>query len=339
MGGHHAKAITDAKGAHLAAVCDIDEARLHPIAQKYGCKAYTKYAELLKDPGVDVVNIVTESGYHAQMAVQAARAGKHLIVEKPIDVTPAKVRKLEDAVKAAGVKCGCIFQSRMDNCNILLKKAIEQGKLGTLIGVHGNLPWFRGPGYFSGPHGPWRGTWKLDGGGSMMNQGIHTIDLLVFLGGAVKRVCGFLGLHNHDIESEDQTVACLEFENGALGTIYTTTCSVPEDAQRVYCFGTKGSFRKVGDKLETYEAGSKKERERMMRLFGGKAKASAIAKDPMAVSADGHMLIIEDLVKAIRYDRDPVIPLSAAKHAVEIVYAAYQSSRTGRTIDIASIRK
>jgi predicted dehydrogenase len=334
MGVHHALAISNAKGANLAAVCDLDEARVKPLVEKYGCKGYTSYRELLRNPDIQVISIVTESAYHADMGIEAARAGKHLIMEKPIDITPGRVRKLENAARAAKVKCGCIFQSRMSKCNVLLKTALDKGKAGPLIGVHAGLPWFRGPAYFAGPHGTWHGTWSLDGGGSMMNQGIHTVDLMTFFGGPVERVCGFFGKHNHDIESEDQTVACLQFANGALGTVYTTTCAVPEGAQHFYCFGTKGSFRKTGERLEMYEMGPKKERDRMIALFGTQRDESAIGRDPMAVSADGHQLIMEDMVKAIRDDREPVIPLATARHAVEIVYAIYHSHRTGRAVNI-----
>ena len=337
MGGHHCRAIRDAKGAHLAAVCDIDKTRLRKTVREYGCEGFESYTDLLKDPDIDVVNIVTESGYHAQMGIKAAKAGKHLIVEKPVDVTPAKIKKLDDAVKATGVKCGCIFQSRMENCNIMLHKAIKKGNMGRIIGAHAHLPWFRAESYFEGPHGPWRGTWKMDGGGALMNQGVHTIDLIQWLAGPVESVCGFYDVHNHDIEAEDQTVAILKFENGALGTLYATTCCIPEGAQRVYMYGTKGSFSKHGSSLELYEMGTPAQRKRMMALFGGEKKVDAIGKDPMAVSADGHMLIVEDLVKAIRYDREPAIPISSAKHAVEIACAIYKSARTGKEVKISNI--
>ena len=179
----------------------------------------------------------------------------------------------------------------------------------------------------------------MDGGGSMMNQGVHTVDLLIFFGGRVASVCGFYGLHNHDIESEDHVAGCLKFESGALGSVYTTTCAAPEGDQRIYGFGTKGSFRKTGERLAAFDMGGKKERERMLRAFGRQSGTSAIAKDPMAVSADGHALIVEDLVKAVRDDREPVIPLSAAKHAVEVVCAIYKSSRNGREVKIERGRK
>lgn len=336
MGGHHCKAIRDAKGAHLAGVCDIDPKRLKQRMKEFDCRDYATFDEVLKDPAVDVVSIVTESGYHTAMGAKAARAGKHIIMEKPVDINPARIRKFEEVIQAAGVKCGCIFQSRMENCNILIRKAIQKGQMGQIIGAHAHLPWFRGDAYFQGPHGPWRGTWNLDGGGSMMNQGIHTIDLIQWLAGPVESVCGFYGVHNHKIEAEDQAVACLKFANGALGTFYSTTCCIPEGAQRIYMYGTKGSFQKYGNNLESYDMGPEKERKRMMALFSGKKEVDAIGKDPMAVSADGHLLIVEDLVKAIRLDREPVIPVSSARHAVEIACAIYKSAQTGKTVRVTS---
>ncbi|HIJ64874.1 MAG TPA: Gfo/Idh/MocA family oxidoreductase [Candidatus Hydrogenedentes bacterium] len=339
MGGHHCIAVKKAKGANLVAVCDLDEERLARATKTHGVRGYTKYAEMLKDKSIDCVNVVVESGKHAELGIAAARAGKHIIMEKPVDITPARIKKFQDAVRPTGVKVGCIFQSRFDNCNILLKRAIDKGKLGKLIGAHAHLPWFRADSYYAGPHGSWKGTWKLDGGGSLMNQGIHTVDLLQWLAGPVHSVCGFYGVFDHAIEAEDQTVGILKFENGAFGTLFSTTCCVPEGAQRVFFYGTKGSFSAHAGKLEFYEAGPPKERRRMMGLFGGARQADAAAADPMAVSADGHTLIIEDLVKAIRYDREPAITVESAKHAVEIACAIYRSAPIGKEVKISQVRK
>lgn len=337
MGGHHCIAVRNAKGANLAAICDLDEERLAQRMKEFDVKGYTRYADILKDPSIDAVCIVTESAYHSDLGIKAARAGKHIIMEKPVDITPARIKKFEDAVKAAGVKCGCIFQSRMDNCNKLIKRAIDKGQMGKVIGAHAHLPWFRENSYFEGPHGPWRGTWKIDGGGSMMNQGIHTIDLIQWLAGPVESVCGYIGVFNHKIEAEDQVVAILKFKNGALGTFYSTTCAVPESAQRVYMYGSKGSFSRFGNTLELYEMGSAAERKRMMDLFSGNKDVAAIGKDPMAVSADGHTLIIEDLVKAVKQDREPVIPISSATHAVEIACAIYKAARTRKEVKVSDV--
>ncbi|HOJ31933.1 MAG TPA: Gfo/Idh/MocA family oxidoreductase [Candidatus Hydrogenedentes bacterium] len=339
MGGHHCKAIIKAKGARLVAVCDHDKERLEQRVKEFNCKGYLSYAEMLKDPEIDVVNIATESGKHAAMGIQAARAGKHIIVEKPVDITPKKITELEKVVKETGVKCGCIFQYRMDNCNKFIRQAISKGHMGKIIGVHAHLPWYRADSYYSGKFGTWRGTWKLDGGGSLMNQGIHTLDLAIFLAGPVKRVAGFYGVFNHKIEAEDQVVAVLEFENGALGTLFTTTCAIPEGAQRIYMYGSKGSFSRHGGTLEFYEMGPDKDRKRMMELFSGKPMSDAASKDPMAVSADGHMLIVEDMVKAIRLNREPAIPIAEARKSVDTACAIYKSARTGKMVEVASVRK
>jgi len=172
-----------------------------------------------------------------------------------------------------------------------------------------------------------------------MNQGIHTLDLLIFFAGPVHSVAGFYGVFLHKIEAEDQVVAVLKFENGALGTLFTSTCCMPDRGQRVTLYGTKGSFSRYGSTLEFYEVGSEKDRKRMMDLFGAGPKSDAASRDPMAVSVDGHTLIVEDMVRAIRQDCDPVIPLSSAKHSVQVAYAIYQSARKGREVKIEEVRQ
>lgn len=339
MGMHHCTAVEQARGARLVAACDLDEERLHGAVKKHGCKGYVSYAEMLRDPEIDAVCIVTESGLHLKHGAMAAKAGKHMLVEKPADITPAKIAKLKQAVAAAGVKAGCVFQSRTMPVNIRLRQAIQKGKLGKLIGAHAHMPWYRAQSYYEGAHGTWKGTWKLDGGGSLMNQGIHTVDLVQWLAGPVHSVCGFSGVFSHDIEAEDQTVAILRFENGAFGTLFTTTCAVPDKGQRIYIYGEKGSFSKA-DALEFFEAGTPKEREQMMAWYGGaKKKGKSVASDPMAVGADGHTVLIEDLVKAIRTNREPMITLDSATHAVEIACAIFRSSRLGRVVKISEMRK
>ena len=337
MGMNHCQAVVDAKGARLAAVCDHDEARLHAAVRKFGCEGYTKYAALLKNRDIDAVCIATESGLHAAHAIQAARAGKHLLVEKPVDITPARIRQLREDITRAGVQCGCVFQTRTEPLNFRLKKAIDSGKLGKLIGIHAQLPWFRAQSYYEGPHGAWKGTWKLDGGGSLMNQGIHTVDLVQWLAGPVESVCGFIGVFGHKIEAEDQTVAILRFESGALGTIVTTTCAIPDQSQRILVYGEKGSFTKTAY-LESFEAGTPKERRQMMEWYGHK-KTSKLGRDPLAVGAAGHIRHIEDLVKAIRRNTRPGITIEDATHAVEIACAIFKSARTGKIVKIKDVRR
>ena len=338
MGKQHCRSIQEADGAYLVAVCDTDEERLNPISKQYECKAYTNFEDLLKDDAVKIINLATPSGMHSEMGSRVVDSGKHLIVEKPADITAGRIDLLQEAGRRNGVKIGCIFQARLDLLNIRIQEAIVKGKLGKLVGVHGHLPWWRAQTYYEGPHGIWKGTWGMDGGGSLMNQGVHTVDLLQWLGGKVKSVMGMFGVFGHDIESEDQSVALLKFVNGALGTIYTTTCCYPGYDQLITIYGSKGSIMKDASELLAWKVQGDKEVEEeieMLDLFGKKKdKLEGVSADPMAVSTSGHTQIIEDLVQAIKEDRDPIIGLESARHAVEIINAVFESGRTGKEVEV-----
>lgn len=336
MGRHHCKAIQAAPGARLVAICDLDEERLRPSAAEYGCRAYATLGELLADAEVEVVNIATPSGTHAALGSRCAAAGKHLIVEKPADITPRRIDELLAAVRRHGVKAAGIFQSRLDPLNIRIRQAIQQGRLGVLIGVHGHLPWYRAQSYYEGRHGCWKGTWAMDGGGSLMNQGVHTVDLLQWLAGPVASAMGAFGVFGHRIEAEDQSAGLLRFANGALGTLYTTTCCYPGFNQRLTLYGTKGTIIKEEGSLHSWKLQDDpecREEQELLALYGAGRKASGAA-DPMAVSFDGHTQIVLDMIGAIAEDREPLITLKSAKHAVEIINAIYLSGRTGREVKL-----
>jgi UDP-N-acetyl-2-amino-2-deoxyglucuronate dehydrogenase len=331
MGKHHCRSINEGKGSRLVAVCDLDEERIAQMTEKYDCKSYTRFDDLLKDDDVQVINIATPSGTHVEFGLKVAEAGKHMIVEKPADINTERIDALEKAGKDRNVKIGCIFQSRLEPLNARIYETIQSGRMGKLIGLHGHLPWYRAQSYFDGPHGKWKGTWDLDGGGSLMNQGVHTVDLLQWFGGGVKSVMGMYDVYNHDIEAEDQAVAIVRFKNGALGTIYTTTCCYPGYDQRITIYGSKGSILKTATELLAWkiqdDMGEEEEKE-MMRIFGPKDESLGISSDPLALGADGHTLIVEDMVRAIREDGDPMIGLSSARNAVEVINAIFESGRT-----------
>ncbi len=336
MGRHHCRAVQMAPGARLVAVCDVDEARLQPAARDFACRAYTDFDALLADPEVQVVNIATPSGLHAQMGIQAAAAGKHLIVEKPADIVPARIDALMDAGRRHGVRIGGIFQSRLDPLNLRIRQAIQAGRLGSIYGVHGHLPWYRLQDYYEGAHGSWKGTWGMDGGGSLMNQGVHTVDLLQWLVGRVESVMGMFGIFGHQIEAEDQTCALLRFANGAIGTLYTTTACYPGYDQQITIYGARGSVLKQEGLLRGWKMMDDPDgtEEQELLSFYGEKKAGTGSSDPMAVSFDGHTQIICDMVAAVREGRDPMIGLDSARHAVEIITAIYESGRTGREVKV-----
>lgn len=338
MGAHHAAAIAEAKGAKLVAVCDVDEDRLNRIVERYKVKGYKNYDDLLKDDEVEVINICTPSGMHVDMAIPAVKAGKNIIVEKPVDIKVDKINKLIEVGNKAGVKMGAIFQSRTTPMNKRIKDAIDKGRLGKLIGIHGILPWYRAQSYYQGPHGSWKGTWDMDGGGSLMNQGVHTVDLLQWFGGRVKSVFGAFGVFAHDIEAEDKTVAVLKLENGALGTLTTTTDAYPGLPQILLIHGDKGSIVKEEDELKAWKIQGDREKEEeteMLSLYGSREKrGESVSSDPMAVGSAGHTGIIEDMVQALKNNREPMITIESAKHAVEIVNAIYESGRIGKEVPI-----
>jgi UDP-N-acetyl-2-amino-2-deoxyglucuronate dehydrogenase len=333
MGMHHCEAIKRAKGVALAAVCDHDEERLSTAVKKYDVKGYLRFKDLVRDKGIEAVSVCTESGTHAKFGIRLAEAGKHIVMEKPVEIRSDRIDDFRKAVKKLNVKCACVFQSRLDPLNAAIKNALDAGHMGKTIGAHACLPWFRADDYYAGPHGSWKGTWKLDGGGSLMNQGIHTVDLLQWFAGPVKSVFGFHGVFNHKIEAEDQAVAVLRFKSGALGTLFTTTCSSPEGAQRFHLYGTKGSFIKTGDTLELYEMGPQKVRDKMLSMHGGPIqRADTAGKDPMAIATAGHTIIFEDLANAVREKRDPIVTIENARHSVEIVLGIYKACRTKKEV-------
>ena len=336
MGRHHCKAISAAPGAELVAVCDTDEERLNETSIEYSCKAYTDYQELLSDEEVEVVNIATPSGMHAKMGIEAASAGKHMIVEKPADIQPGRVEALITAGRENRVKIAGIFQARLDPLNIRIREAVVSGRLGKLIGVHGHLPWYRAQSYYEGTHGKWKGTWGMDGGGSLMNQGVHTVDLLQWIAGPVEAVSGMYGVFAHEIEAEDQSVAVIRFKNGALGTLYTTTCCYPGYDQRIMLYGTDGSVSKIHSELEGWklksDEGNVEERE-LLSLYGANKDVSG-SSDPMAVGFDGHTQIIVDMYESIAEDRSPLITLDSARHAVEIINGIFESARSGKEVKV-----
>ncbi|MFH1008888.1 MAG: Gfo/Idh/MocA family oxidoreductase [Candidatus Latescibacterota bacterium] len=291
----------------------------------------------MADEDVAVVAICTPSGMHGDMALEAIARGKHLIVEKPVDVRMEQIERLIEAGGNAGVKMQAIFQSRTEPLHRRMKETIGSGRLGKLIGVQAALPWWREQSYYQGPHGSWKGTWEMDGGGSLMNQGVHTVDLLQWWAGPVRSVMGAFGVFAHEIETEDTSVAVLKFEKGALGTLSTTTCVYPGLPQTILIYGDRGTILVEEGELKLWRIRGEEEAEEeqeMLRLYGPKRKEAGdgISSDPMAVGASGHQGEVEDLVEAIRMDREPFISIESAKHPVQIVHAIYESGRTGREV-------
>ena len=336
MGKHHVRSIEAAKGAKLVAVCDVQPDLAKSIADQYGVEAYTDYRELLKNPDVQVVNVATPTGLHAQVGIDAAKAGKHVICEKPLDVTVDKAQALIDACRQNNVKLASIFQRRVHPLSRKLKQAVEEGRLGHIYYADIHLYWYRKPEYYAGgyPRG-WRGTFAMDGGGAAMNQGIHSIDFLQWIVGPVASLFAKTGTYGHDIEAEDVGTAIVTFRNGAIGNITCTTCAYPGLTNDFHLICEKGTVVLTNDSVVTWRIQGPNEEEEeaeMQRMYsGGKDNPSA---DPMAVGFDGHTIQIEDMVQAIRESRNPIISGESAIHAVEIANAIQESARTGQEVTV-----
>jgi predicted dehydrogenase len=345
MGRHHCRSIREAEGAELVAICDIDPARRAKAAQDYGCRTYASVDELLRDEDVQVVNVAVPTGLHADVAIKVAQSGRHVICEKPLDVSLEKADALIAACDDFGVKLASIFQRRLHPLSRRIKEAVDAGRLGQPHWADIHLYWYRTDGYYAGGNPPgWKGTFKMDGGGACMNQGVHSIDFIAWIMGGVASVYAKTGTFTHNIEAEDVGTVLVTFKNGALGNITCTTSAYPGLTNDFHIFGNRGSIALMDEKVITWrimhpdgdkDAELAEERE-LLALYPG--SDSSGAADPMAVGFDGHTVHVEDMVRAIREDRDPIITGRDARHAVEICVAIQESARSGREIILESAR-
>jgi predicted dehydrogenase len=332
---YHARAIAELRNSKLVAVQSRNPANAERIANiAGGCAMYTEVDALLERDDVDVVCICTPSGAHMEPAVAAARAGKHVVVEKPLEITLARCDRLIDACDRAGVQLATIFPSRFSAANQLLKQAIEKGKFGRLTLGDTYVKWWRSQAYYDS--GAWRGTWDLDGGGALMNQAIHNVDLLYWLMGDVAEICGFTGTLAHErIDVEDVAVASLRFQNGALGVIEAATSAYPGLAKRTEIHGDRGSAAVEQDDvtLWRFEPETRSDRAIQKKLLG-RARGGAGASDPRGITHAGHAAQLRDFVQALDRGTRPLVDGREGRKSVEIVLAIYRAARTGKSIQL-----
>jgi len=330
IGPFHADAIAKIDGAKLVAVADIVEERAKQLADKYNADAYMDYEKMLERDDIDVVNICTPSGMHMESALKAAENGKHLIVEKPLDITLGKCDRIINACRKNNLKLCVIFPKRFQLAVQKTKEAIKQGRFGKLVFVNGACKEFRSQEYYDS--GKWRGTWALDGGGALMNQSIHTIDTLYYLAGDVSNIYAYTATLARNIEVEDTAVAAFKLRNGALGIITGTTSIYPGYDSVISIHGEKGSVVINGEKIEKWDFKTPKEGDKEIKEIG-RDNTSSSANDPIKqMSSEGHMLQITDMVEAIRTDRQPKINGEEGRKAVEIIIGIYRSQKEKREI-------
>jgi len=328
IGATHAEALLGAEHAELAAVCDTSRERATAFAAKFGCRAAASLDELLADPGIDAVSIATPSGLHAECAIPAAQAGKHILCEKPLEITVERCDAILKAAEAAGVTLACVFNNRFFDASRAAKAAILAGRFGDPVLVSAAVRWHRDPEYY---RSAWRGTWALDGGGALMNQGIHAADLLRFFNGDVVEVMGFAGRRAHPaIEVEDTLSAVLKFANGSMGCIETSTACAPGFARRIEFSGNRGSFILVDDRLERWEPGDARPEDDEIRRIGAAGHPVGGRGQGPAVDCEMHRRQFDDLALAVRDHRPPAVPGIEGRRTVAMVCAIYRSVRENR---------
>jgi len=320
----HAEAIDAIGGARLVAVTDADAGRAAAFARSRGCAAEPDLAALVSRPDVDVICVCVPSGLHAQVGVEAAAAGKHLVIEKPMDVTLEAADRLIAAARDAGVRMTVISQHRFDPGPAELRRLLDGNALGRLVLGEAATKWHRPQEYYDSA--AWRGTWALDGG-SLLNQGIHYADLLRWCMGPVAGVTAQFATRAHRVETEDIAVAALTFASGALGTIVTSTAAFPGSAQRLEITGTEGTVV-IEDGRITRRALAAEGPE-----GGGTAAADPVAAaDAAAIGASAHAAQVADLLAAIEERREPSVTGQDGRAALELACAVYESAREGRTV-------
>lgn len=335
IGPVHAAALQGVKSARLVAVSDVVEASAQRLAGQYGATPYTDYRDLLARSDIEAICLCVPSGLRAEIAEACAAAGKHILSEKPLEVTTKRIDRVITAADKAGVLLGCIFQSRFADGPRAVRQAVEQGRFGKLVLGDAYIKWYRSKEYYGS--GRWRGTWKIDGGGALMNQGIHQIDLLLWFMGPAKRVYARTATVAHEgLEVEDLATASIEFQNGAMGIIEGSTAIWPGHAARVEVHGTDGSAVIEDGKITYWQFRKRKAIDaRIEAAMGQESELGSGAGDPLAaLKTEGHRRQIEDFAKAIQQGRPPAIDGREGRPAVELIEKIYLSAKRGKPINV-----
>src|SRR5881227_242939 len=328
--GHiHAEAIATLPDAQLVAVVDTVLKPTQELMDEFHVTHYGNLQEMLAREQLDVVDVCTPSGMHGEHACQVMRAGVNVIVEKPMEVSRAAIEEMLRVQQETGVKLAVISQHRFDPDTIKVHDLVEAQAFGRLVLGNALIPWWRSQAYYDS--GAWRGTWKLDGGGVLMNQSIHSIDLLQWLMGPVKSVCAYTDTLVHRMETEDVAVAILRFANGALGTIAATTDAYPGTGTRIEVHGDKGSVVIEDDRLSYLHLAQDDREQRAPTASAG----PSAAQNPATLAIRSHALQIEDMMRAIRENGAPLVDGYAARHLVEIILGIYESARTHQEVTLS----
>jgi predicted dehydrogenase len=331
----HVRALGEVPGARVAALVTRNRSSAEKLIADTGIvppPIFTDLGEALKRPDVDAVIVTTPSGAHLEPAVAAANAGRHVVVEKPLEITPQRCDQIIDACDRNRVKLCTIFPSRFHDANMTLKSAVDARRFGRLTLGETTCKWWRSQQYYD--EGGWKGTQALDGGGALMNQAIHNVDLLLWMMGDATHVSGFTAMLAHErIEVEDTAVACLRFRNGALGVIQATTSVYPGLPKTIAIHGDKGTVVIEQEDVLRWDFTPETPEDAVVKArFAQKIGASGGSSDPKAISHQGHARQLADFVRAIETNTPPRVDGREGRKAVAVICAIYESMRTGQVV-------
>jgi len=330
----HVRALADIPGTRVVALVDLKPGQASALRDAVGarCDVYEDLEPALARSDVNLVIVATPSGVHMEPAVAAASAGKHIVVEKPLEITVERCDRIIEACDGAGVKLCTIFPSRFGDANRALKAAVDAGRFGRLTLGETTCKWWRAQSYYD--EGGWKGTRALDGGGALMNQAIHNVDLLLWMMGPATHLSGFTATLAHErIQVEDTAVACLRFASGALGVIEATTSTYPGLPKTIAVHGDRGTaIIEQEDVLRWEFTPETPEDQALRQRFAQKVGASGGSSDPAAISHVGHARQLADFVAAIETGRPPLVDGREGRRAVEVILGIYESAETGRTV-------
>jgi predicted dehydrogenase len=328
----HAKAIGDIPNAKFAGCCDKMPEKAKILADKYNARTFADYQQMLESDDIDIVTIATPSGFHAEPSIAAAEAGKHVICEKPLEITLERIDSMIAAHQKSGTYLGGIFPYRFNDMMAPIRDAINSGRLGkiTYAGIY--VPWWRTDEYYKDS---WHGTWKLDGGGALMNQSIHMVDMLCDLMPPIESVQAYTAALGHKIETEDTAAAAIRYTDGALGIIYGTTASYPGQFRRFEITGTKGTIINVENSITVWQFADEKPQDKEILEKFGQISGGGGVSDPTAISYENHTRNFKAFLEALEAGEDFWIDGREARKAVEIILAIYKSAKEQKPVTLS----
>ena len=330
----HADALQKAHGAELRAVFNRSENSSRAFAERYSVDWSSSLAELLGRSDVDVICVTTPSGAHADVAIPAFEAGKHVLCEKPLEVNMLKTDRMIEAAVRNGKILAAVFQSRLSPQAQALKIAVDEGRFERLALCSAYVKWWRSNEYYESAD--WRGTWALDGGGALMNQGIHYADLLQWLAGMPQEVFAHTATRAHKgLEVEDVVCASLRFPCGALGVLEMSTACFPGYKRRIEICGDRGSATLEDNRLIRWEFSESRPGDEEILNPDNGLNLGGGTSNPMDISSDGHRLQIEDLARAVREKGAPRIPGGEGRNAIQLIESIYRSARSGKPVALS----